>query len=382
MKSIYEEIVANLKKNNGVLSEDFVPSSAKEQLAFLDENEEAVEVSLPEGEEDEIEVDGPVTWAPGAKDGVLLYHTQMDEPDEEELENIGRAIECLANRGENEFLDEVAKIATPTISIVRYIYDYIIEHQDELDPNVMVSRALNVMEGAFDLEAIKFALAVSSMVDLSSNEDAASVVRNLSRYEEFSVFSIYNFLAWQETSSEKEILDVAKNTRGWGRVHAVSCLDMLRRDEEVELSQETKDWVFKHGIDNGVLPSYSAEPTFMIADCEKKIEDDINSDDMECLVGIFSALYEEPQFGIESIQVENGECGDLIKRMLSKCKGYLEKAEDDDSLAAKIRSMIDKIKEYHIYQRVEEKDREEIPEDMFLFNYKVNEEIIAVCEEI
>ena len=382
MKSIYEEILEGLEKGNGKLGDEFVPSSAKEQLVFLDENEEALEVSLPEGEEEEVKVDGPVTWAPGAMDGVMLYHMQMDEPSDAEIESIGQAIECLANKGENEFLDEVAKISNPTISIVRYIYDYIIEHQEALDPNVMVSRALNVMEGAFDLEAIKFALAVSSMVDLSSNEDAANVVRILSRYEEFSVFCIYNFLTWPDESSEKEILDVAKNTCGWGRVHAVSCLDMLRRDEEIELSQETKDWVFKHGIDNGVLPSYSAEPTFMVAECEKKIDDDITAEEMECLVNIFSALYDEPQLGIETIQVEDGKCGDLVKRMLGKCKAYLEVTDTDDTVAASIRSTIDKIKDYHIFQRVEEKDRAEIPEDMLLFGYKENEEIISMCDEI
>ena len=377
MKSIYEEIVEELKRNDGVLGEDFAPEAALVQLAMRDEDGNVVETESPfdEGEGEE----GPFTphWAPGALDGVLLYHTAPEEPTEKDIENTGKAIERLVSEGEMEFLETLAEIEIPTIWNVGAIHDYIMERQEDLDPNIMVSRALNIMEGAHDLEAIKFALAISALVDLSVDKHAVEVVRNLSRYDEFTVFCIYNFLAWQEMSPEKEILDAAKHVTGWGRVHAVSSLDMVRNVEGV--SNETKDWVFVHGVENGVLPSYTAEPSFMISECEKKIEEELNVEDLGNLADIMAALFEEPQYGINSIELEEGTIDDMIKKMLAKAEGFLDAPPSDDEdevevTTAKLLRMVMRIKEYLSW---EDEDLEEDEEDEEELCEVVDEELLG-----
>ena len=73
-----------------------------------------------------------------------------------------------------------------------------------------------------------------------------------------------------------EILELAKKVRGWGRIH---CVDFIEPEND-----EIKEWLLLNGVDNDVVPAYSAlrvfekaESGYELSDEDKKILDGLRA---------------------------------------------------------------------------------------------------------
>ena len=304
-RSLYETIVADIAERDGLLGMDYSPDDTKDQLSF---DNEAV---TSEG----------VTWAPGAKDGVMLYHSDIAryEATEEECKEIGLAVEALFAGDLALFEKIVSGLDIPVVGIVSEIYSYIDENEGRLDMMTGALYALEVMTTSGNIECIKFAMCVTCCQDLSENENAIRIVRDLSYYEEFTLFCLYCILSWGSVNQEEEILELAKHTNGWGRIHSISALNSLP-----ELTEETREWVFRNGIHNRVMYSYSADHCFIISRVDKRLQGELSQEDYECVVEIMTALFEEPLYGIQNIEhfksgqeVVGVNTRDLVNRLLA-----------------------------------------------------------------
>ena len=107
MRSIYEQLKDNLK--DGIIDPSF---------------------SLNEDDGSSIK------WAPGAKDGVYIYHSQPQDFYEEDIQKIAQALECACG-DDLEKSDEIFHEITQNMSAIAMIdvfEQYVIDHQKDLDP--------------------------------------------------------------------------------------------------------------------------------------------------------------------------------------------------------------------------------------------------------
>ena len=92
------------------------------------------------------------------------------------------------------------------------------------------------------------------------------MIRTVGLSDEFTIFSVFCMRKWSD--AENEILKLAKSVRGWGRIH---CIDFIEAE-----NAETKEWLFFKGVDNDVVPAYSAWPVYEKSDFIGRFLDDRN----------------------------------------------------------------------------------------------------------
>ena len=134
----------------------------------------------------------------------------------------------------------------------------------------------------------------------------------------------------------------------------------------------------------------------------KKIEEELNVEDLGNLADIMAALFEEPQYGINSIELEEGTIDDMIKKMLAKAESFLDAPPSDDKdevevTTAKLLRMVMRIKEYLSWEdealEEDEEDEEELyevvdeellgditPEEGSVEYWEISEEEIAASD--
>ena len=338
-RSLYETIVADIAERDGILGIDYSPADVKDQLTY---DNEAV---TSEG----------VTWAPGAMDGVQLYHGGIAGyvASGDEYRAIGEAVKALFAGDLEQFEKIVSGFEAPVVGLVSEIYSYIDENEYRLDLMTGALYALEVMTTSSNIECIKFAMCVTCCQDLSENENAIRIVRDLSYYEEFTLFCLYCILSWGSVNQEEEILELTKHTNGWGRIHSVSALNSLP-----DLTEETREWVFRNGIHNQVMYSYSAEPCFIISQVDRKLQGELSQEDYECVVEIMTALFEEPLYGINVLRsFRRGN--EQVDINIPKFVMYWLDIAKEYPMDENVRDMIERIKEYYS----DERDEKEIVEE-------------------
>ena len=162
--------------------------------------------------------------------------------------------------------------------------------------------------------------------------------------DEFTLYCLNIFVKLE--NSNKEIFEIAKKVKGWGRIHSIGYLEVT--------NDEIKEWILEEGCHNDVLLAYTAYT------CAKKInlveilnEDKISNKKFNDISYLITALLNEgPVSGISSL--ENKEM--LIEKYLKKAK-YLSLTENDYRAVMMIQEYI--------------KDDE-----------KINNNFIKICNEI
>lgn len=326
VSSIYKAITAELAKRD-ILGTDFDP------MTKIGEQPELLQAKgMEEG----------VSWAPGAYDGVLLYHAGIAayEATEEEEAQIAAAMEAILAGDRETFEKRVEELTAPIVGIVGNILSYFVENAEGESFLRAVKCAREVMTKSRSIPSIKFVLALVSVVDFSDDEEAVTVFRNLSRYEEFTDYCLYSFLAWQNGDYINEVFETARHTVGWGRIHALSALAALPYHPA-----EVKEWVFRNGVDNDILPSYAAEPTFIVARVDKRMKEPLSEEDYACVVKILTALFSEPVYGAANLDDYVTTDGVVSIRDTELAREAMALAERYPKTEA-VREMLESIRDY------------------------------------
>ena len=168
-KPIYELISENIK--DGVLAEDF---------------------SLPE------EADSaPVKFAPGAFDGISIYHMGLDELDDSGRTELGAVLQS-ASTGKRDETDALYFEWTKkhrAISMVDEIQDYVRDHQAELKIGYLYQSAKYLILHSQHVECVKIGLELLELFREPA-EDIKEAVRTLGLYDEFTMFALWNLRKW------------------------------------------------------------------------------------------------------------------------------------------------------------------------------------------
>jgi hypothetical protein len=270
--------------------------------------------SLPDDTEE-----GKPRFADGAMDGIMIYHMgHTPLTDEEKNELVG----LLKLAGDGKFDEAEGGFALfcgkhRVVSIIDDIQRLILDNKDSLDPNNMYRFAVSMLTKSADKECLKVGLSILELFDAYTDNNLADVIRTVGLSDEFTIFSVFNMRNWP--NAEKEILELAKKVRGWGRIH---CVDFISADDE-----ETRKWLLFNGVDNDVVAAYSAMPVYEKSGMDALIDkDELSYEEIHAILTIADALLDEgPVSGISTFD----DPENFLERIIKKTQADYEFSEDD-----------------------------------------------------
>ena len=281
--SVYQLIRENIT-DEGILSEDFV---------------------LPE------ENNSPgVHWAHGAMDGVFIYHMPHSRLDDEQKEAMSKALEA-ASSGKTDSADEIfAKwtVKNRAVSVVDELQQYIIDNQGGLNIGNIYRTALHLITNSAHIECVKIGMELLELFREPADE-IKDAVRCLGLCDEFTIFSAWDMRKW--TDGNGEIFSLAKKVNGWGKIHAVECLEPE--------NEEIRQWLLKEGTVNGVMNSYSALTCWQKAQAETVLFETPDPEEYKGISTLISALLDEgPVTGISGLN----DAEKILQRFLELAGNY------------------------------------------------------------
>ncbi len=284
-------------------------------------------------------------WAPGAHDGVALYHMVpiASAPDAERDQKILEALKLMASENNGDHVNEVFAVfeeLDKKDSIVR-LYDPITRiiavHQKEMDLHTLLQFGDFLICNGTSLLAVKLGLSVIAPFNAPFVEDVAT---EFGVYDEFTYYAARILSDGCRPGSNAKLFELAGNVKGWGRIHAVEWLEPE--------TPEIRDWLLFEGANNTIDPQYSADVCLQKAEAEKRLDCSLTADEYAAIGKLIRAsLVQGPCRGIT-----DGE------RLLSK---YIQKAQGFPADPELIRIILEAADEYSLNRNVVEEAKRLIP---------------------
>lgn len=254
-----------------------------------------------------------IRFADGAMDGIMMFHSNISSDTEsEEYKQIINAIE-LANKGERENAKKVIHEFAVKGHMLPHIDDvqnYIIEHKDELDTKNVYDFAMDLILSGTKSEAVKVGMSIMELFNTNNNQEFKEVIRSLALNDEFTLYSGYLMRGWD--NDNQEIFEAVKKVKGWGRVFLVN--SFLEPENE-----EIKHWILLNGVDNEVLPNYSAIDCYTHTNLLERLEEPMTIEEYRGAASIISALLDdEPEPGISAIKDANKLLETFIQKTIQR----------------------------------------------------------------
>ncbi len=268
-----------------------------------------------------------IRFADGAMDGIMMFHTRISSNTEsEEYKQIISAIE-LANKGEGANAKAIIHEFAVKGHMLPYIDDvqsYIVEHKDQLNAKNIYNFAMDLILFGTKSEAVKVGMSIMELFNTNNNEEFKDVIRKFALNDEFTLYSGYLMRGWD--NDNKEIFEAVKKVKGWGRVFLVN--SFLEPENE-----EIKHWILLNGVDNEVLPNYSAIDCYTHTNLLERLEEPMTIEEYRGAASIISALLDdEPEPGISAIK----DADKLLETFMQKTMQREELEAGDYSLIYRI----------------------------------------------
>ena len=200
-------------------------------------------------------------FAPGARDGIAIYHMHPLQPEQERTEKILEALKLISDENQSQYFDRIMSIfeeLDQRDGIVR-LYDLICQtlgsHFEELNPDRLIGFGDYLICYGISFLSIKVGLSLLGGFNIPFVEDVAL---ELGAYEEFTYYAarILSNAHWKD--GNEKLFRLAKQLHGWGRIFAVDYLEPE--------TQEIKDWILFEGAKNSINPQYSADMCLLKTD--------------------------------------------------------------------------------------------------------------------
>ena len=312
------------KEKTFVLDYDPAPEEKKpEPVPLLKVVAEALDNSgrLPEGfslpEKDAEEEGGPegggpkIRWADGAQDGVLMYHTERGPMSPEEQALMADAVWAVST-GEDEKADELFVQLSgirPVLFYAEELQDYLLQNRETVSNETVYRYARRCMEKSSDKDLVKLGLTVLQLFETKNDQKLCSEIRTLAVCSEFTLYALQSILDWPD--ADAELFALAKKTYGWGRVQTMR---FLKADNDA-----VKRWVLKEGVNNGVLPCYTARAAWELSNADKLLDGPLSAEEFGYIRNIIDALLDEDAvYGISRIKDPES----VIRRFLHRAQSF------------------------------------------------------------
>ena len=225
MESIYKYICKNIQ-NNGKLKDSF----------NLDMYNKVSNVELK--------------FAPGTLDGIDCYHFKI-EADNELFDYMLEKFKVVNNESIEEVGNEIVEYFNISekrvLSTIDRILDWVIE-SDEIDFDSVFKLALYLVFESTSIEAIKIAIGIIGLIDLS---DENELVEDLIKFALCDEFTLYAMIALGSLENSNDIkFMLIKKVNGWGKIHLLSKIQVT--------NDVIKEWLIINGCKNTIHFGYTA----------------------------------------------------------------------------------------------------------------------------
>ncbi len=254
----------------------------------------------------------------GAMDGISIYHMGFSPLGDKDSAELGRLIHLAADGHTNEAEEGFLAFckSNRAVKIIDALQGYIMDHKEELSPGAMHEFATDMMFGSPYAECVKIGMSILELFNTYEDPQLAEGIRIIGICDEFTIFSVFLMRGWPDAN--KEILELAKKVRGWGRIH---CVDFIEPE-----SDEIKEWLLENGVDNDIMPAYSGYRVFEKAQIDSLIEkDDLTKEQLRNILKVIDAMLDEgPISGISNLE----DPKEFLKKVLVKAEGFNFDKED------------------------------------------------------
>lgn len=287
MKSIFDLVEENLDEKEFVLKKEFY---------------------LPDEKPEE-----KIKYAPGAMDGIIYYHIGIsDDSASDELMLLKKAVEYASDEKYAEAMESVDKFAIDysAFTYIDVLQNYVVENQSKLQGRNIYMFAIMLITKATRKEAVKVGMILLELFNTQENEDVKNLIKMMGLSDEFSLYSGFLMQHWDD--SAEELFAMAQKVCGWGRIHAIRMMK--------DVTPEMVHWLMLHGIDNDVIPAYSALDVYGKIDFANRIVDNnLSLEEYRSLASILDALLdEEPVPGISTIEDRYDMIDSFIEMTISR----------------------------------------------------------------
>lgn len=234
-----------------------------------------------------------IRFADGAMDGIGIYHMGQPHITDEMRQIISDAFKHIDDTEKAEQLMSGLLEKLVPIRAIDLIQEYIIDNAASLDPNTVYAFAVGRLHSS-DINMIKLGLIITEIFT-EHDEAVKEIIRTLGLSDEFTIFSVFNMMTWE--NADREIFELAKKVHGWGRIHAVKRL--------APETKEIRDWLLEEGVKNDVVPAYSALDVYSKLDIPSMLKEDITDDKLTQIAYLLEAMFDEgPVRGISALEEE------------------------------------------------------------------------------
>lgn len=199
-----------------------------------------------------IEDETGLWFADGARDGIALYHTSKQLISVDDFEILKNAIALANDHKFNEAVELLNDLSNRNraIDIIDELQNHISENKDDLKAGNIYEFAIGLINLSDNREVVKYGLSILELLN-TNNKELQDDIKVLALSDEFTFYCINIMKSWKD--SNQEIFEIAKKLKGWGKIFAVEQLRALD-----PLYDEIRKWMLEEGINNNVMPSYSA----------------------------------------------------------------------------------------------------------------------------
>ena len=273
------------------------------------------EFNLPKDPDDE----SSFLFADGAQDGIAYFHTQPGKLNDEEADLIVDALNAVLG-GHADTADELFLKLTKTrraLEFVGDLCDIVEENASIINPIHAYSYGKHLVAMAKDKELVKIGLALHHKATEDKLKGFKQIITDLAYCNEFTWFCLP--IIQKLEGGNDLIFEIAKHVYGWGRVHACVFLEPETR--------EIRQWFLTEGVDNGVMPPYTALDAWNKSDAASLLDCRLTQEGFSCISRILAALLDEgPCRGISLL--EDPEIA--IRKFLNQAKNFKLSPDDHE----------------------------------------------------
>jgi hypothetical protein len=221
-------------------------------LEFVLSHTAADKPGLTEGgdvlpDEERLNTDSKIRWAPGAWDGVATHHMGPGENDAA----VRKTVEViLAYSRQPTAASKAAAyqhiVAAHVISIIDPVSEALVS-ESEINHERLYELARSFVTEASDRQVVKFGLAILGLFRQPADME---LFQALGRHEEFTLFCA-GAIANSSDDPDEALWTLARNVTGWGRIHVV---ERLARTENPTIKRR----LLLEGYRNSIMYEYLA----------------------------------------------------------------------------------------------------------------------------
>jgi len=221
-------------------------------------------------------------WAPGAQDGVLTHHWG-GRADPAKVERLTAALtEAVARHGDRDSaaFDTLYETARE-VQVISLVDDVLAAARSSgIDPGDCYDVAFTLATEGRHREPVKLGMALLGLFDAGHHRDE---LMTLGRHDEFTLFAAVALENREGDGAEADLWELARNVRGWGRVHVV---ERLAGTTDPRL----RNWILREGFRNEVMDAYLAGIAAETGGLADALAGDPDDDLLDAACDILTAL--------------------------------------------------------------------------------------------